>query len=178
MWWWDTTGPINFQALDGPPKKTVVLARRVPLYGIVAQDFRRGRAMPPKLGHVIVERSSPDSTEANTRRMQVYACAMGSERSSTVRQIRSGQICAVCRSSLPVPQTVGEQLCARCRSVKTPLPRRVTVGSHEKVREMARRGGAAMSLDALQAVDHGIEIGRGGIWLELTDDQYRRLRLL
>ena len=59
--------------------------------------------------------------------------------------------------------------------LKTPLPRRVTLGSHEKVREMARRGGAAMSLDVLQALDHGIEIGRGGIWLELTDEQYRAL---
>ena len=125
---------------------------------------------------------------------------MGSERWSTVRQIRSGQMCALCRSSLLAPHTMGEQLCARCRGerkrdrvymsfmhrngwlcqfleedLKTPLPRSVTVANQEKVREMARRGGAAMSLDVLQALDHGIEIGRGGIWLELTDDQYRKL---
>src|SRR5213595_1863206 len=47
----------------------------------------------------------------------------------------------------------------------------------EKVREMAQRGGAAMSLDVLQALDHGIEIGRGGIWLELSDEQYQKLRI-
>jgi hypothetical protein len=127
---------------------------------------------------------------------------MGSERSSTVRQIRSGQICALCRASLPTPHTMGEQLCVRCRGerkrhrvymsfmfrngwlcqfleedLKTSLPRKVILGSQEKVREMARRGGAAMSLDVLQALDHGIEIGRGGIWLELSDEQYQKLRM-
>ncbi len=61
------------------------------------------------------------------------------------------------------------------QDLKTTLPRRITLASHEKVREMARRGGAAMSLDVLQALDHGIEIGRGGIWLELTDEQYQAL---
>jgi hypothetical protein len=61
--------------------------------------------------------------------------------------------------------------------LKTRLPRKVTLRSQEKVREMARRGGAGMSLDVLQALDHGIEIGRGGIWLELTDEQYGKLRV-
>ena len=132
----------------------------------------------------------------------VYPYPMGSERSSTVRQIRSGQICALCRASLPAPHTMGEQLCAKCRGerkrhrvymsfmcrngwlcqfleedLKTSLPRKVILGSQEKVREMARRGGAAMSLDVLQALDHGIEIGRGGIWLELSDEQYQKLQI-
>jgi hypothetical protein len=127
---------------------------------------------------------------------------MGSERSSTARQIRSGQICALCRASLSAPHTTGEQLCTKCRGerkrhrvymsfmfrngwlcqfleedLKTSLPRKVILCSQEKVREMARRGGAAMSLDVLQALDHGIEIGRGGIWLELSDEQYQKLRV-
>jgi hypothetical protein len=97
---------------------------------------------------------------------------------------------------------MGEQLCAKCRGerkrhrvymsfmfrngwlcqfleedLKTSLPRKVILGSQEKVREMARRGGAAMSLDVLQALDHGIEIGRGGIWLELSDEQYQKLQV-
>ena len=59
--------------------------------------------------------------------------------------------------------------------LKTSLPRKVTVANQENVREMAIRGGAAMNLDVLQALDHGIEIGRGGIWLEITDEQYRKL---
>ena len=61
--------------------------------------------------------------------------------------------------------------------LKTSLPRKVILGSQKKVREMARRGGAAMSLDVLQALDQGIEIGRGGIWLELSDEQYQKLRV-
>ena len=61
--------------------------------------------------------------------------------------------------------------------LKTSLPRKVVLGSQENVREMARRGGAAMSLDVLQALDHGIEIGRGGIWLEISDEQYQKLRV-
>ncbi len=125
---------------------------------------------------------------------------MGSERASTVRQIRFGQICALCRVSLPSPRSHGEQLCAKCRGerkrhriymffqnrkgwhcqfleedLKTPLPRRFTFQSESKVREMAERGGAAMNLDTLHALDHAIEIGRGGVWLELTEDQYGKL---
>jgi hypothetical protein len=61
--------------------------------------------------------------------------------------------------------------------LKTSLPRKVILGSQEKVREMARRGGAAMSLDVLQALDHGIEIGRGGIWLELSGEQYQKFQI-
>jgi hypothetical protein len=59
--------------------------------------------------------------------------------------------------------------------LKTSLPRKVILGSQEKVREMTRRGRAAMSLDVLQALDHGTEIGRGGIWLKLSDEQYQKL---
>jgi len=61
--------------------------------------------------------------------------------------------------------------------LKTSLPRKVLLDSQEKVREMARRGGDAMSLDVLQALDNGIEIGRGGLWLELSDEQYQKLRV-
>ena len=125
---------------------------------------------------------------------------MVSERALTVRQIRAGEICALCRTHLPKPQTYGERLCPKCRAqskrlrvymlfqnrngwhcqfleedLKTPLPRRITFGSHEKIREMAKRGGATMNLDTLHALDHAIEIGRGGVWLELTEEQYRKL---
>src|SRR5437764_217971 len=122
---------------------------------------------------------------------------MGSERASTVRQIRAGKICALCRCSLEEPLRPGERLCDRCRAarrrhrvymhfmerdgwhcnfleedLKTPLPRKLNFLSEEKVREMARRGGCAMNLESLQALDHGIEIGRGGVWMELTEEQY------
>jgi hypothetical protein len=42
-----------------------------------------------------------------------------------------------------------------------PLPRRFTFGSED--------------LETLQALDHGIEIGRGGIRLKLTQERYARL---
>jgi hypothetical protein len=125
---------------------------------------------------------------------------MGGERASTTRQIRSGKICALCQAALPQPHTTGEQLCPRCRTerkrhrvymsfmyrqgwtcqfleedLKTSLPRRLNFTSEEKVREVARRGGATLNLEALQSLDHGIEIGRGGIWLELSEEQYRKL---
>jgi hypothetical protein len=40
---------------------------------------------------------------------------------------------------------------------------------------MARRGGATLNLETLSVLDHAIEIGRGVIWLELTEEQYRKL---
>jgi hypothetical protein len=60
--------------------------------------------------------------------------------------------------------------------LKTPLPRNVTVKTEEKVREIARRGGCNMNLESLQALEHGIKKGRGGVWLELTEEQYGKLR--
>src|SRR5438309_692978 len=125
---------------------------------------------------------------------------MASDRASTIRQIRSGSICALCRSALPPSQSAGERLCSKCRGerkrhriymsfvhragwvcqfveedLKTPLPRKVHFRDDQKVREIARRGGASLNLETLQAFDHGIEIGRGGIWLELSEEQYRKL---
>jgi hypothetical protein len=29
-----------------------------------------------------------------------------------------------------------------------------------------------MNLEQIQSLDHGIEIGRGGVWLELSEEQY------
>jgi hypothetical protein len=90
---------------------------------------------------------------------------MGSERASTARQIRSGQICALCRAPLPHPYSKAEQLCFKCRNerkrhhvymsymlregwhcqfleedCKTSLPRKFTFATADKVREMAERG--------------------------------------
>ena len=40
---------------------------------------------------------------------------------------------------------------------------------------MAKRGGSKLT-ETRQALDHGIEIGRGGVWLELTEEKYAGLR--
>jgi len=59
---------------------------------------------------------------------------------------------------------------------KTPLPRKLNFSDPEKIRELARRGEAWGNLETKQALEHGIETGRGGVWLRLTPEQYARLR--
>ena len=60
--------------------------------------------------------------------------------------------------------------------LKTPLPQKLTLPNSEKVVEMAERGGYTMNVEGRQALEHGIEKGRGGGWLLLTDDQYAKLK--
>jgi hypothetical protein len=45
-----------------------------------------------------------------------------------------------------------------------------------EIKELAKRGGASMILEDKQAIDHGIEIGRGSVWLNLTPEQYAKLK--
>ena len=33
-----------------------------------------------------------------------------------------------------------------------------------------------MNLEGRQAIEHAIENGRGGVWLELSEEQYARLK--
>jgi len=60
--------------------------------------------------------------------------------------------------------------------LKTPLARRLNLVSQEKLFEIAERGGYVLNLEGRQALQQGIDKGRGGIWLELSDDQYRKLK--
>ena len=60
--------------------------------------------------------------------------------------------------------------------LKTPLPRKLAFADADRIFELARRGGAKLDLEAQQAIHHALETGRGGIWLNLTDDQYRKLK--
>lgn len=60
--------------------------------------------------------------------------------------------------------------------LKTPLPKKIAFASHDKILELARRGGLDLNLEAQQALSHAFEIGRGGVWLNLTEEQYRRLK--
>lgn len=123
---------------------------------------------------------------------------MSGERASTTRMGESGKICAMCRAPLPEPHTYGEKRCAKCdgthrvymsfflshrwycqfleSDLKTPLPKKVTLNSPEKIIELAARGHAFSNLESRQQVDHAIANGRGGIWLELTEEQYLKLK--
>ena len=60
--------------------------------------------------------------------------------------------------------------------LKTPLPRKLTFATEDKVRELAERGGALQSLENRHALNHGISNGRGGVWLSLSDEQYASLK--
>jgi len=108
-----------------------------------------------------------------------------------------GQICCACKVPLQ-PLPVSERYCPSCapiqrvymhyqqvregwrvtfleRDLTTPLPRRFVFQQPEKVIDMARRGGAAFNLAGRQALEGGIGNGRGGVWLNLTEEQYRKL---
>jgi len=124
---------------------------------------------------------------------------MGGERASTVRQRLAGKICAICSRGLPPPHLPGEQRCTTCggphivymcfmlrsgwycqfleRDLKTPLPRKVVLKDAEEVLQMAVRGGARMDTEQRQAFDYAIGMGRGGVWLELSEVQYRKLKV-
>ena len=60
--------------------------------------------------------------------------------------------------------------------LKTPLRRKLTFASVDKVVELVERGGGFKDLAERQSFDHGVTIGRGGIYLSLTDEQYAKLK--
>jgi hypothetical protein len=61
--------------------------------------------------------------------------------------------------------------------LQTALPRKLSFSDVEKVRELAKRGGGLTDLEGAAALEHGIEIGSGGVWLSLTQEQYETLRV-
>ena len=92
----------------------------------------------------------------------------------------------------------GERYCARCAprhrllmqfmlakdgwsvsfvegDCKTSVPRHFVFQDEVKIIDLARHGGAEFNLAGRQAIDQGIAIGRGSVWLKLTRDQYGKL---
>ncbi len=59
---------------------------------------------------------------------------------------------------------------------RTTLRKRFTFASDTKILETAVRGGAKLDSEERMMFERGIQTGRGGIWLYLTDDQYRKLK--
>ena len=59
--------------------------------------------------------------------------------------------------------------------LRTPLRRKFTFKDEEKVRDLVERGSAERTLADHQALEHGISTGRGGVWLQLTAEQYKKL---
>ena len=60
--------------------------------------------------------------------------------------------------------------------LKTPIPRKVTLDDPQKPIEMVERGGGLPNSEADQMLRYSIELGRGGAWLSLTEEQYPKLR--
>ncbi len=60
--------------------------------------------------------------------------------------------------------------------LKTSLPRKLSFRDAAKIRELFDRFSEAKKLEDRQALDHGIEMGRGSIWLNLNAEQYRKLK--
>lgn len=59
--------------------------------------------------------------------------------------------------------------------LKTALPRTLRFATPDKIMELVERTGALRDLACRQAVQHGINEGRGGVWLVLTGEQYQKL---
>ena len=60
--------------------------------------------------------------------------------------------------------------------MRTPLPRKLTVADDRKIWEMAKRGGFTLNIAGRQEIEEALRKGRGGIWLDLTREQYAKLR--
>ena len=59
--------------------------------------------------------------------------------------------------------------------LKTPLPRKLTFGSPDKIIELVERGGGFKDQESRLMLEQGIAMGRGGVFLNLTDEQYAAL---
>jgi uncharacterized protein (UPF0262 family) len=60
--------------------------------------------------------------------------------------------------------------------LKTPIRVSLKLVRQERLFEIAERGGYRLNLEGRQAMQRAIDMGRGGIWLDLTEEQYRRLK--
>jgi hypothetical protein len=60
--------------------------------------------------------------------------------------------------------------------LKTSLRKHLTFASETKIVELAERGNADLNLESRAAIQHGISSGRGGFYLNLTGEQYSRLK--
>lgn len=60
--------------------------------------------------------------------------------------------------------------------LKTPLKLKLNFSDPNKIYELADRSLRRLNLEERQGIDHGIEIGRGGFYIEVTDEQYAVIR--
>jgi hypothetical protein len=113
----------------------------------------------------------------------------------------AGKICCECKMPLPPPHRPGERLCTKCsggsdkrrvylefvfkqgwdcrffeEDLKTALPRRALLKDEKSVVELVVRGGVQASGPVIYDLGKQMRRKRGGIWLELTSEQYAKLK--
>ena len=125
-----------------------------------------------------------------------YARSLSHEPALAARKMHAGKICSSCKLALPEPHTLGRKRCESCTSkhhvfmyfrkrggwhciftneAREKLPREFTFKSSNMVVELARRGNGLVDAWDREGFELDLEIGKGGIWLRLTDDQYRAI---
>ena len=112
----------------------------------------------------------------------------------------AGKICAICSAPMDLGMWPGgERRCDKCSGThriylsfhnrgagwvctflepdaKTPVGRMREFGSPDKIRDMIARTPTKQDQAAKQSLEYAIETGRGGVFLDLTAEQYRKLK--
>jgi hypothetical protein len=65
--------------------------------------------------------------------------------------------------------------CAFTTETRKKLPKEFTFNRSSTVRELASRGNGLIDKWDSEGFELGLDIGKGGIWLRLTDEQYLAL---
>jgi LSD1 subclass zinc finger protein len=112
------------------------------------------------------------------------------------RKMRSGEICSSCRRPLPQPHTPERKRCDSCAGKHhvrmtffchrgwhchffterwQQLPKRFLFQEAASVRETARRGDGLVDDEVRRALDLSLKIGKGGVMLRLTDEQFQAI---
>ena len=60
--------------------------------------------------------------------------------------------------------------------LKTPLPRKLHFTSSDKIIELVERAGGFKDQESRLMLNQGISMGRGGVFLSLTEEQYAKLK--
>jgi hypothetical protein len=60
--------------------------------------------------------------------------------------------------------------------LQTPIPKRLHFASSANLVELVERGGGIIDQEARLMLEQGISMGRGGVFLNLTEEQYAKLR--
>jgi hypothetical protein len=88
--------------------------------------------------------------------------------------------CNFCQPTIPVYmsffQSKGWQVSFLHKDMRTTAAPPRTFSSPQKILDLARRGGGLPDLAAKQSLTSAIENGRGGLDLNLTPEQFEKLR--